>query len=57
MENKASDALYEAFCELNKELVVKYGVPERVPFDCAFKKRINDLYKFVGFNKTPYTDR
>lgn len=53
MEQKKTDALYEYFCETNKKFALKYSTPEDVPYDDAYKQRVNDLFEPLGLIPYP----
>ena len=52
-KTETHDALYDFFCETNKEFALKYGTPEEVPYDDAYKQRMNDFFEPIGIIPYP----
>ena len=53
MDNEKGYDLYLFLLELNKEMAKNYNIPETVPYDDAYKKRMNKFFAPIGILPYP----
>ena len=56
MNKEQVDPIKDAFEEISDELAKNYKITDPVKYDKKYKRRINRLYRFVGYKKIPYPE-
>lgn len=56
MNKEQVDPIITAFEEINKKFARNYKITKPVKYDNKYKRRVNRLYRFVGYKRIPYPE-